>query len=264
MIVGHCVFLPATASNSTERVKELQPEVSNRALADTLGGHHDNFIPARDKVGFPADHPSRCRLHASIPAYLSAGCEPQVCSKLAWMISHPNRRKPPNFRLPLRQAPSQTSRRASRRQAVDDEDQQPFDIDDLRAWWKRGLGQGRTENPSRDRKRIEAAGALVGVVLVGLVFELKVGAPRELPVMPLVKDIASITKPSGEIARTFADVGTMPPTGLSGVVPVGPAVDTQAVQSLATKPSAKTVVPVSARRPDGFRSRLSSLPLRGR
>ena len=147
------------------------------------------------------------------------------------------------------------ARRQSETTAVDSEDQQAFDIDDLRAWWKRGLAQGRTESPSRDRKRIQAAGALVGVAIVGSVFALKAGTPREPPVVPSANDIATAPKPSGEIASTSADISTTRSTGLSRAAPVAPTVDTQAVQSLASTPSAKSAEPRSARtvsvRPDG-------------
>ena len=133
-------------------------------------------------------------------------------------------------------------RRQSETTTVDSEDQQPFDIDDLQAWWKRGLTEGRAESPSRDRKLIQAAGALVAVAIVGSVLALKLGAPRESP----VNDMARAPSPSGEIASTFADVSTTPSTGLSRTALLEPAVETQAVQSLAST-SAKPAEPGSAR-----------------
>ena len=154
-------------------------------------------------------------------------------------------------------APSGSGANVARRQSettvVDSEDQQAFDIDDFRAWWKRGLAQGRTESPSRDRKLIEAAGALVGVAIVGSVLVLKVGAPREPPVVPSANDIARVP----ENTASTSDVSTTPSTGLSLATPVVPTVDTQAVQPLASSPSAQSAEPRPAQtvsvRPDGTR-----------
>ena len=154
------------------------------------------------------------------------------------------------FQLPPH-APSDSGANLARRQSktttVDSEDPQVFDIDDLRAWWKRGLAQGRTESPFRDRKLIEAAGALVCVAIVGSVLALNVGAPSERPVVPSANDLARAPSPSGETASTSANVSTTPSAGLSRPTPIGPTVDTQAVQSLASSPSAKSAEPRSAR-----------------
>jgi hypothetical protein len=58
-------------------------------------------------------------------------------------------RKLPNFSLALCQSLARTSQgRQSESTAVDSDDQQTCDFDDLRAWWKRGLAQGKTESPS--------------------------------------------------------------------------------------------------------------------
>jgi SPOR domain len=144
------------------------------------------------------------------------------------------------------------ARHGTKTTAVESEDEQAFDVDDLRAWWQRGLSQRRTESPSRDRKLIAAAGALVGVAIVGSVLALKVAAPREPPVVPSANDIARAPE---NIASASADVSTTPSTGLSRAMPVVPTVDTQAVQSLASSPSAQSAEPRPAKtvsvRPDG-------------
>ena len=144
------------------------------------------------------------------------------------------------------------ARHGTKTTAVESEDEQAFDVDDLRAWWQRGLSQRRTESPSRDRKLIAAAGALVGVAIVGSVLALKVAAPREPPVVPSANDIARAPE---NTASTSADVSTTPSTGLSRATPVVPTVDTQAVQSLASSPSAQSAGPRPAQtvsvRPEG-------------
>ena len=116
--------------------------------------------------------------------------------------------------------------------AVDTDDQQVFDVDDLREWWKQGSSQGTTESRSRDRKLIVAACALVGIAIFGAVFADKGGAPGALngqPVVPSADDTARAQNPGGDSASTPADVSTIPPTGLSGATPAAPKVDTQAV-----------------------------------
>ena len=99
--------------------------------------------------------------------------------------------------------------------AVDTDDQQVFDVDDLREWWKQGSSQGTTESRSRDRKLIVAACALVGIAIFGAVFADKGGAPGALqPVVPSADDTARAQNPGGDSASTPADVSTIPPTGL--------------------------------------------------
>ena len=114
--------------------------------------------------------------------------------------------------------------------AVDSEDQQAFDVDDLRAWWKRGLSQGRTESPSRDRKLIR------GGVRTGRRrhswFSFRAQGRRawcaKRAARRALRQRYCQGRTGGETASTPADVSTMPPTGLSGATPVAPKVDTQA------------------------------------
>jgi len=142
--------------------------------------------------------------------------------------------------------------------AVDTDDQQVFDVDDLREWWKQGSSQGTTESRSRDRKLIVAACALVGIAIFGAVFADKGGAPGALngqPVVPSADDTARAQNPGGDSASTPADVSTIPPTGLSGATPAAPKVDTQAVATMASPAPAQTTDPRPVRttsvRPDG-------------
>src|SRR5271166_5585831 len=116
--------------------------------------------------------------------------------------------------------------------AVDTDDQQVVDVDDLREWWKQGSSQRTTESRSRDRKLIVAACALVVIAIFGSVFADKGGAPgmpNGPPVVPSADDTARAQNPGGDSASTPADVSTIPPTGLSGATPAAPKVDTQAV-----------------------------------
>ena len=93
--------------------------------------------------------------------------------------------------------------------------------------------------------------ALAGIALISSALVLKGGAPTPLktpPVAPPANDIARAQNFSGETAGTPADISTMPPAGLSGTTPVAPEVDAQAVEGLASQPSAQTTDPEFARR----------------
>jgi len=142
--------------------------------------------------------------------------------------------------------------------AVDTDDQQVVDVDDLREWWKQGSSQRTTESRSRDRKLIVAACALVVIAIFGSVFADKGGAPgmpNGPPVVPSADDTARAQNPGGDSASTPADVSTIPPTGLSDATPAPPKVDTQAVATLASPAPAHTTDPRPVRttsvRPDG-------------
>jgi len=134
--------------------------------------------------------------------------------------------------------------------AVDTDDRQVVDVDDLREWWKQGSSQRTTESRSRDRKLIVAACALVVIAIFGSVFADKGGAPDALngpPVVPSADDTARAQNPGGDSGSTPADVSTIPPTGLSDATPAPPKVDTQAVATLASPAPAQTTDPRPAR-----------------
>ncbi len=134
---------------------------------------------------------------------------------------------------------------------VDSEDPQALDVDDFRRWWQHGLTQEAAQNRSRGRKLTRMAVALAGVALISSALSFKGGAPippTTPPTAPSANDIARTQNHSGETAGTPADISTMPPAGLSGTTPVAPEVDAQAVEGLASQPSAQTTDPESARR----------------
>jgi hypothetical protein len=66
------------------------------------------------------------------------------------------------------------------------------------------------------------------------------------PVAPPVSNIARAQNPSGQTEGTPADIGIMPPAGLSGATPVVRGVDAQSVEGVALKTSAQKTDPEAA------------------
>ena len=134
---------------------------------------------------------------------------------------------------------------------VDAEDPRTLDVDDFRRWWQQRLAGEAAQDRSRGRKLPRMAIALTGFALISSALALKGGAPALLktpPVVPPANDIARAQNFSGQTAGTPADIGTMPPAGLSGTTPVAPVVDAQAVEGLASQASGQTTDPEPARR----------------
>jgi hypothetical protein len=134
---------------------------------------------------------------------------------------------------------------------VDAEDPRAFDVDDFRRWWQQRLAGEAAQDRSRGRKLPRMAIALTGFALISSALVLKGGVPPLLktpPVAPPANDIARGHNFSGQTAYAPADISTMPPAGLSGTTPVGPEVEAQAVEGLASQASEQTTDPEPARR----------------
>jgi hypothetical protein len=160
--------------------------------------------------------------------------------------------------LDVRSSPQLHVTPGNRTSMVDSQDSRALDVDDFRRWWQQSLTQEAAQNPPRGRKLTRMAIALAGIALISSALALKGGAPTLLktpPVAPPANDIARTQNLNGETAGTPSDIGTMPPAGLSGTTPVAPEVDAQAVEGLASRSSAQTTDPESARsrsvRPEG-------------
>jgi hypothetical protein len=150
-------------------------------------------------------------------------------------------RSPPQLHVPPRNGTS----------IVDAEDPRTLDVDDFRRWWQQRLAGEAAQDRSRGRKLPRMAIALTGIGLISFALALKGGAPTLLktpPVAPLANDIARGQNFSGQTAGTPADIGTMPLAGPSGVTPVAPQVDAQAVEGLTSQASGQTTDPEPARR----------------
>ena len=150
-------------------------------------------------------------------------------------------RSPPQLHVPP----------GNRTSIVDAEDPRTLDVDDFRRWWQQRLAGEPAQDRSQGRKLPRMAIALTGFALIGSALALKEGAPALLktpPVAPPANDIARAHNLSGQTAGTPADIGTMPPAGLSGTTPVAPVVDAQAVEGLASQASGQTTDPEPARR----------------
>ena len=134
---------------------------------------------------------------------------------------------------------------------MDAEDPRAFDVDDFRRWWQQRLVGEAAQDRSRGRKLPRMAIALTGFALISSALVLKGGVPPLLktpPVAPPANDIARGHNFSGQTAYAPADISTMPPAGLSGTTPVGPEVEAQAVEGLASQASEQTTDPEPARR----------------
>ena len=133
----------------------------------------------------------------------------------------------------------------------DAEDSRAFDVDDFRRWWQQRLAGEAAQDRAQGRKLPRMAIALTGIALISSALVLKGGAPALLktpPVVPAANDIARAQNLSGQTAGVPADIGTIPPTGLSGTTPVAPVADAQAVEGLASQASGQTTDPEPARR----------------
>jgi hypothetical protein len=132
---------------------------------------------------------------------------------------------------------------------VDTDD--PRAVDDLRRWWQQRLPLEVAQDHSRGRKLTGMAIAVAGIALISSALALKGGTPTMLnrpPVAPPVSNIARAQNPSGQTEGTPADIGIMPPAGLSGATPVVRGVDAQSVEGVALKTSAQKTDPEAAPR----------------
>jgi hypothetical protein len=108
------------------------------------------------------------------------------------------------------------------------------------------------QESSRRRKLTGMTITLAGIVLISAALVLKGGSPTLLKRTSdalTADDIAGLQDLSGETAGRTADRSTN--AAGSGVTPVAPEVDAQAVERLASQGSAQTTVPEPTGRPDG-------------